>query len=401
MKSTLIFVFALVAAVNLCRADDTPIPTITSVSSVYYMVGGTVTMTGASLTLPTNITISGGKRPETFVVNVCTDITLIDASKLTCYFSGLANDKSDPMTVKITFSDTYTQRFPAYFSWKVDQCSQDCKGTCVEGACMCKYDKMSGNNCDITVANGIVPVANVYNGSMKLTDQTQFTVSISSVEEVDKTGKVVTSMDTKTMTWVKDPTSKSWIGTKDSLALSVLTNIFSSSKGTIIFGGQTIDIPNYAMEIYNTLNSWTFASRDNKLQVVYTVTYPANYTINEKMANSTVKSQIIQSRVQSFEVDTAYGTLVGQFPNRYFAGTDKQASIMDVQILDQTAGSLRVAMIFPSFYDGIYMYSPIFVASSKTPKIDPITTSTTGSASSIAIAWSMIIMSIIASLLSL
>eukprot|EP01133_Synstelium_polycarpum_P018081 gene18081-21608_t len=367
--------------------------TIIITCSVYYLVGGTVTLSGQDLTLPSKVTIGN---------NTCTDIKLLSDKAITCYYDGNVISRQVKQLTNITFSDTYVQTFLAYLQFTLDKCSSDCQGSCMEGACLCKYTEVSGVNCNIPVVGDISPMPGPSSASMKLTNTTQFTVNITAINEVDLTGKIIQSLDVTKLTWtLKDPSvSNVYVATNGTFTMAITTNIQSQGgQVNTSFGGQDIHYPSASVKHSIALSKWPFVSADNKLQTISTIFFPTRYTINDKVVDSQIASTLVNKRVQSVNVDTAYGTIVGQFPNR--AILDGVIIMMDINILDQSFNNLRVAMTVPSFTTTCNT-DPIYVASSKSPKIDPVPTNattdsatTTGSATTVIVVWSMIIMSTI------
>eukprot|EP01133_Synstelium_polycarpum_P015921 gene15921-18926_t len=285
------------------------------------VVGGTVTLSGQDLTLPSKVTI-GNK--------TCTDIKLLSDKAITCYYDGYVVDPKVKQMTNITFSDTYVQRYNGIFQFTVDKCSSDCQGTFAD----------------------ITPVSGPSSASMKLTDTTQFTVNITAINEIDSNGKIIQSLDVTKLTWTqKDNSSYQHVyeATNDTLTLTITTHILSQGEqANSTFGGQNIHSPSSSIEHEMALGKWPFATVDNKLQIISTIFFPQKYTINDKEVESKIDSTLINNkRVQSVDVDTAYGTIVSQFPSR--AILDEKIIMMDISILDQSADNLRVAMTVPSF----------------------------------------------------
>eukprot|EP01133_Synstelium_polycarpum_P015003 gene15003-17741_t len=374
LSTLLLWVLCIVTAV---KADD---PQINSASSLYFMVGGIVQLTGSNLVaLPDNITI--GNLP-------CTGMVLKSDKEIDCYFEATVPPK-DYLPVVIGYNSTYVVTHKGMFRYRTDNCGS-CKGKCLEGQCVCDYIKVSGIQCDIAVDKGhqIEPAFNSTTSQFA-----SYVATLTELAEIDGSGATVTSLDLVPLTWTPDtqnPLNYTAVS-PTGVTVSVLIANSKISDITTDYGGQKIYIPKNSVKHNVNVSNWKFASPDNKMKATYQFTFPQSNSVQPNTI-------IINDNVQSLGIDSPTDTFVAQFPNR--VSIDYYFHIMSIKLVQPSSkpNQVLITLTMPSFTK-FAEFDPIFLANTKItdttstpPTPSPPGTTTSASSSTPALIWSSIIL---------
>eukprot|EP01133_Synstelium_polycarpum_P000228 gene228-278_t len=341
-------------------------PLITSATSVYYLIGGDITIAGDDFIEPLQVNISS---------SICSSPVLLTPQSIKCTYEG--SDAQPASGLPVTILAGTRQSTATVFNYTVDSCPNDCtaNGLCSSGLCLCNSG-FSGSKCDIVVVDPIATLPTDPSTTFT-TSNISFNALIHKIVEVNVANTVVKEVDIASLTWiplgapVEDEVSTTTKYTStfalNTFQLTVSVSQFNDSS-IVDFGGQSI--PNAPSSIKHTvtLSNWGFSSPANSLLVIYRASFPTHTSFDCGNTTSAVSSVNTPSGdIKSLTVDTPYGVFVASFSNRLIA--DDVWSIMPITIAEQTTtddvnSHVDIALHLPIFENQV-TYDPTFIAHTK------------------------------------
>eukprot|EP01133_Synstelium_polycarpum_P014999 gene14999-17735_t len=298
-------------------------------------------MTGDDLTLPVTILIGDTD---------CINVTLVNSTELHCYYDATQPTTEKFLPISIYYRNTTPKYYRSSFKYTETNCSH-CRGICQEGICVCDADFYSGVSCTILVSRKIEPIINATGGMFPLTrsNTTGFNVTLTKLVEIDANDRQVELLTLTRIKWSEDPTNsfnQSTILNCSCVTGSVNVTINSlkllHSKISTEFGGQVITVPMLSLKHNVRISGWKFANLTNRLQAIYHFTFPPSlpFTRGTQLVKSNITVDTINGNLVAFDINTPQAVFLSQFPNRVII--DGNAQIMDIKVVNTTAGSLTV-----------------------------------------------------------
>eukprot|EP01133_Synstelium_polycarpum_P013432 gene13432-15830_t len=341
-------------------------PIITGSSSVYYLVGGDITITGDLFIEPLQVNVSD---------SICASPVLITPQSIKCHYDGSATPLIAGLPVTVVAGQL--QATATVFNYTIDSCPSSCNGhgTCFSGLCKCDAG-FSGSQCDIVVVGPIIPSPGEGNVTFPATNIT-FGAAIYSINEIDSTNTQVKQVLVSTLAWALLSTTSNDVSTtttysgsisSDTFQISIASAMFNSTSATL-FAGQSI--PNLPQSLKHTvtITNWVFSSPSNTLQVVYRSTFPTQSIFDCGNTTSVATfSTDASTALKALTIDTPYGVYVASFSNRVIS--DSSVSILNISMVEQAADQatgishVDIALFIPHFANEA-VYDPTFTANTK------------------------------------
>eukprot|EP01133_Synstelium_polycarpum_P004946 gene4946-5745_t len=248
-------------------------PTITLASSLYFGEPGNITISGSNFADKVLMITVGSTD--------CHPTNFISDTQVACYFDATAPATSGQtlnVTVSVNGLESTNQVF-MYFT------KHECPGTptvCAgHGKCnietgICACDTNWGtSNCSVYTISGMPPTTDNEGGTIIPTESgLDFKIKITHLRERDYTSTIIRTLPMSQITWVSRTSQgdvQTFLGRFDNDTVSVQLALTTISEAkTIIFAGESIDMPANSIKYTITISNWTFAASSNSMQVIYT-----------------------------------------------------------------------------------------------------------------------------------
>eukprot|EP01133_Synstelium_polycarpum_P011608 gene11608-13551_t len=359
---------------TLAEGYSTSRPTIVTASSVVWNEPGKVSVVGTNFAPP--LTIKIGQF-------VCTDIELISSTLATCVYD--AEEEQDNQAFLVSVGSNGVVGSANVFLYNTNICPSDCatNGECQFGYCVCDSG-FTGANCSIPVATDTHPVATYPTASsisFPINTDVNFIAALTHIREMNIGANVQRTLDLKDIKWIQSgatvadntQSTSTYTGTftGDSVTVTLVSTTYLAAT-TVSYAGETIPIAANTVKHTVSVESWTWASTDNTLQMIYTGTAPktVSYNCTDEVVTSTF------SAAGDFIIDSPIGVLFAQFTHRGhnddnvvklvvnpLANNDPLYTINDKQEI------IHISVNLPSF-DLITSFDPTFIAHQK-PALSP------------------------------
>eukprot|EP01133_Synstelium_polycarpum_P015983 gene15983-19009_t len=315
-------------------------PAITASTSVYYLVGGKITLTGDHFIEPVQVSVAS---------SVCQTPVFISRTSLTCIYDGSVA----PLAAGLPFTVVADslQSTATVFNYTIDPCPESCSthGTCVSA---------EGGNVSL-------PSPNI-----------NFDAIIHSIVEGDATSAVVKTVEISTLSWTTLSTSEDLVSTRSIFTGSIVSEDFQlivearlfNTSHIVHFAGQQVPTQAQSLKHTVTINKWSFAAPSNTLKVIYRASYPTQTLFDCDNSTTVASYQPSKTDIKSLTIDSPLGTFVASFSNRVNA--DNVISILAIDLVeeattDNLTSHVDIALHVPHFTETLIV-DPTFTAATKT-----------------------------------